>query len=227
MPVRILALETTGHAGSVAALADAQLLAEHALPPEQRSAQSLAPAMRSLLAEVGWRPRDVELLAVAIGPGSFTGLRVGVTTAKTFAYAVGADVIGIVSLDCLARQAPPDAERLSAVIDAHRRQVFLRNYARPAGAVLVAVDEPSIVDEAAWLANLKPGVAVTGPTVGKFADRLPAGVIAVGERLRTPMAATVGLLAHERYQRGERDDLWTLGPLYLRRAAAEEKADGV
>ncbi|MEX0712672.1 MAG: tRNA (adenosine(37)-N6)-threonylcarbamoyltransferase complex dimerization subunit type 1 TsaB, partial [Pirellulales bacterium] len=91
--MRILALETSGKSGSVAVLRGDVLLAEEPLEPSQRSAQSLAPAMRQLLEAVAWTPRDVQLVAVTLGPGSFTGLRVGVTTAKTFAYAVGAVVV--------------------------------------------------------------------------------------------------------------------------------------
>jgi len=89
--VRILALETTEMAGSLAAMHDGKLLAELELDPRQRTAQSLAPGMKTLLAKVAWRPADVELVAVTIGPGSFTGLRLGITTAKTFAYALGAE----------------------------------------------------------------------------------------------------------------------------------------
>src|SRR5271163_2151267 len=96
---RILALETSELTGSVAAAADGNVLAELQLDPQQRSAQSLAPAIRALLAQVGWQPADIDLLAVTIGPGSFTGLRVGVATAKVFAYACGAEVLGISTLE--------------------------------------------------------------------------------------------------------------------------------
>ena len=65
------------------------MLAEQPLDPTRRSAQTLAPAIATLLDAVEWRPADVELVAVATGPGSFTGLRIGVTTAKAFAYAAG------------------------------------------------------------------------------------------------------------------------------------------
>jgi tRNA threonylcarbamoyl adenosine modification protein YeaZ len=100
--MRILALETTDKTGSVAAMADGNLLAELTLEPTQRSAQSLAPALQQLLQQVGWQPADVQLVAVSIGPGSFTGLRVGVTAAKVFAYAVGAEVLGISTLEAIA-----------------------------------------------------------------------------------------------------------------------------
>ena len=100
--MRILALETTDKTGSVAALDDCNILAQLMLDQNQRSAQSLAPAMKTLLEQVQWQPKDVQLVGVSVGPGSFTGLRVGVTTAKVFAYAVGADVLGINTLEAIA-----------------------------------------------------------------------------------------------------------------------------
>ena len=76
-----------------------------ALDPARRSARTLAPGIRHLLADAGWTPRDVALVAVSIGPGSFTGLRLGVMTAKAFAYAVGAPVLGIGTLEVIAAHA--------------------------------------------------------------------------------------------------------------------------
>ena len=75
--MNILALETSELSGSVAAWSSGKLIRELDLEQSQRSAQSLAPAIATLLEEVGWRPGDVQLTAVTVGPGSFTGLRVG------------------------------------------------------------------------------------------------------------------------------------------------------
>jgi tRNA threonylcarbamoyladenosine biosynthesis protein TsaB len=107
--MHILALETTAVTGSVAASDGTNLLLELDLAPQQRSAQSLAPAILQLLCRVAWKPLDVELVAVTIGPGSFTGLRVGVTTAKTFAYAVGAAILGIDTLETIAAGMPANS----------------------------------------------------------------------------------------------------------------------
>ena len=73
--MRILAIETSGTTGSLAALAGEEIVASVSLDPALRSARALAPGIRDLLAQVGWRPADIELVAVTIGPGSFTGLR--------------------------------------------------------------------------------------------------------------------------------------------------------
>ncbi len=104
--MRILALETTDKIGSVAAIHDDNMLVELNLEPARRSAQSLLPAMHDLLQRVGWRPEDVQLVAVSIGPGSFTGLRVGVTAAKVFAYCVRAEVMAVSTLEAIAAGVP-------------------------------------------------------------------------------------------------------------------------
>ena len=104
--MRILALETSSSSGSIAVMEDDRVLGESAFDPGQRTAQSFAPAVRRQLEAVDWLPRDIQLVAVALGPGSFTGLRIGVTAAKTLAYAVGAEVIGANTLKVIAWQTP-------------------------------------------------------------------------------------------------------------------------
>jgi tRNA threonylcarbamoyladenosine biosynthesis protein TsaB len=88
--------------GSVALLDGPTLLAEHLLSTDRRSAQTLAPAIVEILKSQQIEPRQIKLVATTTGPGSFTGLRVGVTAAKTFAYAAGAEVIGISTLEAIA-----------------------------------------------------------------------------------------------------------------------------
>ena len=133
--MRILALETSGSSGSVAALEGTQLILEQPLASGSRSAQSLAPGIDALLAEVGWSVGQIDLLAVTQGPGSFTGLRIGITTAKALAYAVGGQVIGVNTLEVIARQAPPGRaapakqQTLWTVLDAQRGELFAARFA--------------------------------------------------------------------------------------------------
>jgi len=232
--VLILALETSSQAGSVALLncnvggveVSDSVLSQCLLSADRRSAQSLAPAMAQVLAEAGKRPADVGLVAVTIGPGSFTGLRVGVTTAKTFAYAAGCECLGVDTLEVIAAQVPlgtPTSGELHAVLDAQRKELFLARF-RWDGSVPVRLEENRTVPADQWLAGLAPGTTVTGPGIKRLIDRLPAGVVAAPELQRDPQAATVGRLAWRDYQAGRRDDLWKLAPKYLRVSAAEEKA---
>ena len=128
--MRILALETTEAVGTVAAMCDGKLLTELTLEPTLRSAQSLAPAMKALLERVGWHATDVDLVAVTVGPGSFTGLRVGVTAAKTFAYAAQADVLGLDTLEVIAAGVPEDIDLISTAVDAQRGDVVAALFTR-------------------------------------------------------------------------------------------------
>jgi tRNA threonylcarbamoyladenosine biosynthesis protein TsaB len=221
--MRILALETTEKIGSVAAADGANLLAELDLGHTHRSAQSLAPAMVALLKQVGWLPDDVQLVAVSVGPGSFTGLRVGVTTAKVFAYSVGAEVMGVDTLETIAAASPDDVGEVSAVIDAQRGQLAERQFTRRPDGRFEPLAPQRLVDVEAWLKELPPGLAVSGPVLIKLADRLPSHVRALDPRCWPPRAAVVARLAARDYALGRRDDLWRLVPHYCRRSAAEEK----
>lgn len=222
--MRILALETSSLIGSVAALENDRLLGQTAFDPLLRSAQSFAPAMAQQLAAVAWRPQDVELIAVTVGPGSFTGLRVGVTAAKTFAYATGAQVLGVNTLHVIAVQAPGDWQQVHVVLDAQRQQLFAAAYARR-GDCLDEVAATRIVDHGPWLDALAPGTTVTGSGLTRLRERLPAGVVVIDERYWAPQAPTVGWLAYLEYRSGKRDDLWRLVPRYYRKSAAEEKLE--
>jgi tRNA threonylcarbamoyladenosine biosynthesis protein TsaB len=224
--VLILAIETSAQAGSVALLTDESLVTQVVMPTDRRSAQSLAPAIDQLLRSAGVKPAQLGLVATTIGPGSFTGLRVGVTTAKTLAYAVGCQCLGVDTLEVIALQVAgehsPDQE-LHVVLDAQRKELFLARF-RLEGEEAVRVGENTIVPAGDWLASLRPGTLVSGPGLARLVDKIPAGVLIAPVELREPMAAAVGRLAHRDYPRGRRDDLWKLMPQYLRPSAAEEKA---
>jgi tRNA threonylcarbamoyladenosine biosynthesis protein TsaB len=221
--MRILALETTEKLGSVAAMLDGNLLAELTLDATQRSAQSLAPAMLALFKQVGWQPGDVQLVATSIGPGSFTGLRVGVTTAKVFAYAVGAEVMGVDTLETIAAAAPDDVSQLAVAIDAQRGQVATRSFARQPDGWFAPLGPQQLTNVDHWLSELPADFVVAGPVLTNLADRLPSHVRTTDPRHWPPRASMVARLAERDYLRGRRDDLWRLAPHYCRRSAAEEK----
>lgn len=155
---KLLAIETTETEGTVACAENGLLLNEKPLNPEQRSAQSLIPAIDAILKENRWEPHDLDEIAVAVGPGSFTGLRVGVTTAKILAWSCDAKIYGIDALSAMAYPLVADSPPLFAEIqekngafskkgagqddfivsiglDAQRGDVAVRDY-------LIAADSP-------------------------------------------------------------------------------------
>ncbi len=222
----ILAIETSATPGSVA-VADAQrIVAAAELPRAERTARSLVPTIADVLRAAGLQPRDVKLVAVTQGPGSFTGLRLGVTTAKTLAYALGADLLGLNTLDVIAFQVPADQQpsgtRLHVVLDAQRQQLFAGCYV-PATGTWTASGETHVVDDARWLESLRPGDLAAGPALKRLAGQVPDAVRLASEECWQPSAASAARLAWLHYQRGRRDDPFRLLPHYFRPSAAEEK----
>jgi tRNA threonylcarbamoyladenosine biosynthesis protein TsaB len=208
-----------------------KLVADLVLDSRQRSAQSLAPGIRSLLDSVGWRAQEVELIALTIGPGSFTGLRVGVVTAKTLAYAIGARCIGLGTLEVIAAQSPVKWPRLSVAMNAGRSELFHARFTSSlesgssARARWVAGHDPSILDTEQWVKSLDRHTATTGPALVEALGLVPQGVPIVDQAQWTPRAATVAALAWRRHLAGQYDDALKLAPLYLRKSAAEEKLE--
>lgn len=223
--MRILAIETSGPAGSVAAADGCSLLAELPLNPQQRGAQSLAPALVELLRQVSWQPKDVQLVAVSIGPGSFTSLRVGVTTAKTFAYAISADILAIGTLEAIAAQAADAGEgaQIATAIDAQRGDVYAALFRRQSSYEFDVLHAPAICRAGEWIDGLTSTVSVSGPALEKLAERMPREIVIAPRDAWYPKASTVARLAAARFTAGERDDVWRLAPLYLRKSAAEER----
>lgn len=224
--MNILALETSGHGGEVALLADERVIGAVTLDPAQRSAQSLAPAMAELLRQCQLTPRDVQLVAITVGPGSFTGLRIGVTAAKTFAYAVGAQCLAVDTLEVIAAQVPTVLAEAHAtlwtVIDAQRHQLFATRFQWQNASWQNELSDQTI-DNEAFLEQLTPGTLVSGSGLKKLLPQLPHGVVAVEQAFWQPRADTVGRLAWRDYSSGRRNDFWRLTPKYLRPSAAEEK----
>lgn len=225
--MKTLALETVDMAASVALMEAGETVREVTLAEGQRSAQFLTPAVMRVLAEAGWRPADVALVALPVGPGSFTGLRVGVTFAKTFAYVTGAAVIGLNTLDVLAESVPQGCGKVVAAMDAQRGDVITRTYALRDGR-RVPCDEMRLVAFDAWLAGLAEmsaveEIAVTGPILAKKQAFLPPGAVCVPEECRRISPVVVGRMARERFLAGQSDSIWDLLPIYARRSAAEER----
>jgi len=219
--VRIIALETSGRTCRVAALSGSTPLDELEPEASQRSSQSLAPGIRTLLDRVGWTAQQLELIVVTQGPGSFTGLRIGVMTAKTLAYVTGAAVVGVNTLAAIAEQ----AGRLPvwAVLDAQRQQLFAARFESGTDKTPTPVEPTRIINNDVWIASLTPDAVVSGPGLSRIQQKLPPEVIAVDEQLWNVRATTVGQIGFRQYQGGRRDDVWKMLPEYFRPSAAEEK----
>lgn len=218
---RALLLETSGRRGLVALADGGDLLASRALDESRRNARDLAPAVAELLAGAGWKARQLEAVYVGRGPGSYTGLRVGVMSAKALAYATGCALLGIDTFAVIARQAPAECGRVDVIADAQQERVYLQAFTR--GAAGWAADGGLVIAPLAeWLAGRDAAAWVSGPGVARHADRL-AGLRCPEAAARDPGAEALLALGLARYRADERDDPLALEPLYLRASSAEQQ----
>jgi tRNA threonylcarbamoyladenosine biosynthesis protein TsaB len=216
--------------GMLALRRDAELLEERELEhARRRHAQTLVAEVRALLDQHKVRPFDVTLVAVSIGPGSFTGLRVGVVFAKTFAYATSAKLVAVDTLHAMALSAPDSIQRVWAVSDAQREQVFVGEYERVAQDVWKRSHEIAIRDNEDWISQVAEGgdknLAVTGPGLAKIKDAIPTTVQVLSQDDWHPRASHIGIIGEQLSANNQFADLHSLEPFYLRKSAAEEKRD--
>lgn len=221
MPERLLILETSGRVGQVAVAEGETLRGVRRLDEARRHARDLAPAVRDLLAGAGWTARQLDAVVVSRGPGSYTGLRVGLMSAKTFAYATGCKLVAIDTFAAIARQAPVEAQRLDVLADAQQARIYVQRFARSQSAV--EVESPLAirpVDE--WLTSVDQSIWLIGPGARVYEERLRGRRLAPAE-LWDPQPESLLHLGLARLRAGDSDDLWTLEPLYLRASAAEQQ----
>lgn len=205
----LLAIDTSGPAVSVAVHDGDGVVGTAEGHGTMAHGELLAPAIRDALVAAARTASDLTDVAVGVGPGPFTGLRVGIVTARTLAATLGLRSHGVCSLDALARAAAVDREHLVA-IDARRKEVYWARYVPGEGGAPLRVDGPH-VDKPAELARLHPGLPVVGRGAQLYADVLPA--------LDGPLDASAAALA-DAVVRGEVEVL-PLEPLYLRRPDAK------
>ena len=195
-----------------------------------RHGRDLLPRVADLLARAGLAAVDLEVVAVGLGPGSYTGLRIGLTAARVLAYAAGAGLVGFDSMEGMARGSPGDALRVHVVADAQRGDVYAAEFARAApDEPLTCVSRSRIEPLASWVERLHDdGLGlVIGPGLDspRIRAALPPGLASAGPELLRPRAEALVGLAVDLARAGRRDDLWTTEPNYLRRSAAEDQWD--
>jgi tRNA threonylcarbamoyladenosine biosynthesis protein TsaB len=230
-PRRILAIETSGRAGSAAVGAWGggvpELLAGAELPGEMRHAGELMPAIDRLMRAQGWPADSITDVFVSIGPGSFTGLRIGVTVARTLAWSIGARVVAVPTMDVLARNAleldrPPP--HLAVLLDAKRSHVFAAAFELREGAYIKTV-EVCMIEPHLLLERCPRPVAVLGEVLPRHRSSFEGvdGVEFVDERLWAARARNVFYLGSELMCADGFTMPGDLVPLYIRRPDPVEK----
>jgi tRNA threonylcarbamoyladenosine biosynthesis protein TsaB len=228
--MHVLALDTTTRTGSVALVTDARVVIERSGDPTRTHAERLPGDILGLLHDAGVKLAAVDVFAIASGPGSFTGLRVGIATLQGLAFVNGRRIAPVSALEALAQiggQFLPAGAVVATWIDAHRREVFSALYRVAEGPAFVParlseMDAPAVGDPAStlsrWTASNQTPSVFIGDGAASYADVL-AGRGAV---IPAPaLAGAIGRIAVHRARAGETVDPAGVHPLYIRRPDAE------
>jgi tRNA threonylcarbamoyladenosine biosynthesis protein TsaB len=224
-----LAIDTCERRGSVAVRREGRLSAARLHESHEDYSGWLLPTVQGVLRESGCALKDLSLLAVATGPGSFTGLRVGLTTVKAWAEVYGIPVVGVSRLAALAHRGPEAAQCIAACYDAQRGQIFGGLFEkRPTKIELM--EPESVLEPGAFLgliadrcgANAVSWVTPDPELIShqaKWAERASIGDVLFS--YTDGLADSIGELAEERARKREFSDPVTLDANYVRRSDAE------
>lgn len=224
----LLAIETATAYGSVALFAGDQLLAATELRRQQSHARLLMPMIEQLLDHLDLKPADLSGIGVSRGPGSYTGLRVGVSTAKGLCYALQKPLLSYSSLETLADRQAELAQRLQAriipMLDARRMEVYCAAY--DAQGKELSPIRAQVVEADTFRAELDPGrVIFCGDGAEKCRELLEVHphALVLGQAL--PLAQDAGPRLFQRFQAEQFEDLTTFEPFYLKNFRATKPKD--
>lgn len=237
---KIIAIETSGRIGGSALACGSQLLCEKQFTGDQQHTSQLFPLLESLCKTQNWSPDQIDEIYVSVGPGSFTGLRVGITAAKTLAFAQSVKVVAVPSTDVMALNfsgnlpnLTREIETVAVVMDAKRRQIYTSVLSRtepsngsveqfvPGFRVIVP---PCVMTPEELLAKTPRPLAILGEGLRWHHDKLSGpDIFTLPEEYWQPLARNVHRCGLLRAQAGLYAQPDQLIPLYLRRPEAVEK----
>ena len=225
--MKILSIETATLAGGVALMAEGGLIAEYRLHVEIRHSERLLSSIDRLLSESGTSVADLDAIAVSIGPGSFTGLRVGLSTAKGLAMGGGKPLVTVPTLEAMAFLFPYSSALIAPMLDARRREVYWALFDTREGKPVQLRSEEAASPETVLesIAHLDQPVLFFGEGAEKYRDlfltRRPGKSLFPPALFQFPSAASVAELGLAKLKRGEVQPPEEVVPIYLRASTAE------
>ena len=218
-----LALESAAAVASAALVRDGTTLAELTLNNGNTHSETLLPMVDALLSLTGYTPADLGLFAASVGPGSFTGVRIGVATVKGLAFGSGRCCLGVSSVEALAYNLSGEDGLICPVLNARRRQVYTALFRAQDGHITRLCPDCILAADGldALLAPYEEPVRFVGDAYGLAVGAVTHPALPVAERLRFPSAGSVARAALAAYEAGKRGTDATLTPDYLRPCQAE------
>jgi len=207
-------------------LKEGRLLAELTMQGKLTHSETLLPHIEQVLKMAAVAKEELTGIAVSNGPGSFTGLRIGLAAAKAMSYVLGIPLVGVSTLQALAYQLPAPGVRVMCLLDAQKGNAYVESYRWENNSLQVvdSVQVAKITDIVAACANMNEQVILLGDAVQKKVAgklELPANVSVAPPHIVMPRAACVAMLGQAKLMAGETDNVMDLEPVYIRRSEAE------
>ena len=222
---KVLLLETSGSSGIVALGFGSNIVSHRVLEIAKRHVSDMAPAIAEMLKECGWEAKNLDAIATGIGPGSYTGLRIGLMSARTLAMMTGARLLGISTFEILAQHCLEVGHaKVEIIADAQQDKIYAQRFENN-NSQLVSASELKIVSTAEWIANRDISFAIAGPGLPKVQPLLSDSQGMVVEQSGNINKESFLALALKKLFSHHSDDPLSLQPLYLRRSSAEEQWD--
>ena len=201
--MRILSIDTATPSASAALVDGGRILAECLISGQKNHSERLLQIIDRLFDWTGIARESIDLIAVSVGPGSFTGLRVGISTAQGLAFALDKPLAGVPTLEVVASQTTGGDGLVSPMIDARKQQVYACLYRRT-GGVLEQVQPATVLDPLAWVESLTGSAVLIGTGASVYYGLIAACAAAKGctiapEHLGIPRASALAILAQVKY----------------------------
>jgi tRNA threonylcarbamoyladenosine biosynthesis protein TsaB len=224
--MRILGVDTSTACGSLGLIDDHKVVAEYALLQEETHSARLVPAIQAILKEARLDIHEMDGMAISLGPGSFTGLRVGLSVVKGLALAVAKPVVGVPTLDALAHNLPFTPYLICPLLDARKGELYTALYQDGEGGEIERLTPYQVLPPTQLLENLPVRETVfLGYGVdlcrGLIEKQLGAKALFAPPHLRFLRGTTVAELGMKRLLQGDQDDIASLAPIYVRPSDAE------
>lgn len=229
--MKILAVDTSSLVAAVAVTEDTVTLGEYLLNHRKTHSQQLMPMIQSLLRDLGMQPADVDVFAASEGPGSFTGLRIGITSIKAMAYAVNKPVMAVPTLDALAYNIYAPQVRICPMMDARNRQVYTAVYqaGNPLPVPMTQAMGIPVEELAALLKQEPTQVIFTGDAAGMYRSYLEQelgdSACFAPHNQTIQRASSVAAVAYWQMQQEGCQSSFDMVPFYLRKSQAERELD--
>ncbi|MFK7777616.1 MAG: tRNA (adenosine(37)-N6)-threonylcarbamoyltransferase complex dimerization subunit type 1 TsaB [Gimesia sp.] len=227
-----LGIETSGRYGSIAIYSGQQIIAQIELQKQgKRHAQTLVSEVKKLLDQLKITPNQITAVGVSRGPGSFTGLRIGTTFAKTFGYVTGCPILGIDTFEAIALNCPSEVSETYVISNAQRGDLFVGKYVKSSDNRWQITDEIRVREITEFCRSLEVGNTINGPGIDLLESSSLIECRLLDPEFRQPDAAKVSIITANILQKCQSDDkdslneVWDLTPFYLRKSSAEEKWD--